>query len=138
MFVCKDPSGCASKSRNWGATPQQIAGFAQIQHAWRSVTFELDPHVVKRQRERGISRADIRHVLLNGRVLEFHHQKGLYRRARIMGRLPSGRPLHVIVEWGNNTYRVITAMDPASRPWQWNEDYTQRLHWCVKNHSSED
>jgi len=137
MFVCKEPIGCASKRRIWGAAPEQIAGFSRLQNAWKSATFELDPHVVRRQRERGISRADIRYVLLHGRLLEFQ-QNARYRRARMMSRLPAGRILHVIVEWGHDTHRVITAMDPASRPWQWNEDYTQRLHWCVKNHLDDD
>ncbi len=116
FFKCTDPEGCARKRKSLAPTKKQIEQFAVLQIAWKPTVFELDPHVVRRQRERCVSQADIRNVLLHGQLVEYRHHRPRSVRATIVSRLRTGRVLQVVVEWQDHgMYRVITVLDIMCR-----------------------
>lgn len=134
-LMCPDPERCAQLASRWSIAADDAKRWRQVFRSWRGRRFRFDPHAVRRQRERGISVADIRSVVSHGQAVHVRHDRRMRsHRYTMIGTLASGRVLHVVAEEvdGMDDLSIITAYDPAGYRDIWTADYTQRLHWCVK------
>ena len=87
-------------------------------------SFYWTDHVLKRLRERGIRRDDIRHCIMSGRIIEEYPDDYPFPSCLILGCAVDSKPLHVVVGAGDGLIWIISAYYP--NPDEWNEAYSVR------------
>lgn len=133
-LTCTKPEQCARLAAGWSLTAADRQQWPTDFRGWRGRSFGFSKHLLKRQGERGISVADIRAVMTQGQLVHVRHDRRMRStRYTLLGRLASGRILHVVVEEVEEMWdlTIITAYDPAGFRDIWNPTFTQRLHWCI-------
>ncbi|HVC32494.1 MAG TPA: DUF4258 domain-containing protein [Chloroflexota bacterium] len=85
----------------------------------------LRVHAVRRMWQRGITRADVWHVLETGQVVQNYPDDVLYPSRLVLG-WRDLRPIHVVVadDSSNHLTIVITAYEPD--PSEWEPGYVRR------------
>src|SRR5207302_190838 len=76
-------------------------------------------HVIKRMFERGISRANIRHILIHGEVIREYPDDTPYPSQLVLGWLEK-RPLHIVIAIDAQFQKIyiITAYEPDTSQWE--------------------
>lgn len=71
-------------------------------------------HALYRMMKRGITRSEVREVILSGQVIEDYPHDKPYPSALLMG-LVGGRPLHVVaaLDTASDRAHIITAYEPG-------------------------
>ena len=93
------------------AKPKRMSGIPIYQ-----IVFSV--HVIKRMFERGITKADIRHVLVNGEVIKEYPQDDPYPSQLVLGW--SGNRPHVVVaiDAQDQKLYIVTVYDPDPVHWE--------------------
>jgi len=94
------------------AKPKRISGI----HIYQIV---FSVHAIKRMFERGITKADIRHVLVNGEIIKAYSQDTPYPSQLVLG-WSGNRPLHVVVAIDAQAQKlyIVTVYDPDPGHWE--------------------
>lgn len=76
-------------------------------------------HAIKRMFERGISRTEVRHVLVTGKVIKEYPQDVPYPSQLVLG-WSGNRALHVLVAINAQTQKIyiVTVYEPDSNLWE--------------------
>lgn len=78
----------------------------------------LTLHILNRFRERGITLADVRNVLLHGEIIEQYPNDYPFPSCLEMGASMHGKALHVCCGVGDNKIWLITAYYPTESEWE--------------------
>lgn len=100
----------------------------QVKSAVEAGNIEWQKHSLERMLERGVSRAQVKQVILNGVIIEDYPGDTPYPSALFFG-WAEGRPLHVVVAFDSQAVQchIITAYVPD--PKHFEPDYkTRRRH----------
>lgn len=92
-------------------------------------------HAGDRELFRAFSRSGILEAIQNGWEIEmFSNGYSLTLTILYHFRIDTKtyRPIHVVCELQDNTLTVITAYDPRTHSWKWNEHYDKRVCFCKK------
>ena len=81
-------------------------------------------HILKRLRERGIRRDDIKNCIMTGKVIEEYTDDYPFPSCLILGYTADSKPLHIVVGVGDGLIWIITAYYP--NPAEWNGDFSVR------------
>ena len=74
-------------------------------------------HAIKRIIQRGISRSDVKNVLLNGTIIEQYPDDYPYPSCLVLGITPEKRCLHVICGIGGGEVWIISTYYPVAGKW---------------------
>ena len=76
-------------------------------------------HVIKRMFERSITKADVRHILVNGEVIKSYPQDTPYPSQLVLG-WSGNRPLHIVVAIDAQAQKlyIVTVYDPDPGQWE--------------------
>lgn len=77
------------------------------------VNIVMSNHVHKRLDERDIRFTDIINVMRKGEIIEDYPNDFPFPSCLMLGETCKGKPLHIVVAWGNDKLRVITAYFPT-------------------------
>jgi hypothetical protein len=94
----------------------------QVMYSKRAV--EVTQHFHDRIKERGIKHTDIKHVILNGKIIEQVLDDYPNPSVLIMGYTPHNIPLHVAVGVDDDRLWLITAYYPTLDIWE--SDYSTK------------
>ena len=85
---------------------------------------EYSAHCQKRMLEREISRADIRHCIINGVIIEEnplsdsnHSEKSLPSYLLLDYRVEDDKPIHVLIGFNGKRILIISACYPDAKHW---------------------
>lgn len=80
--------------------------------------FAFRVHASLRMAERGITRADVEEVVLEGEAIEQYDEDTPYPSRLFLGTV-GGRPLHVVAAWNaaEREWIVVTAYEPDPAKW---------------------
>lgn len=96
----------------------QPVDFAEIHKLCKLSSIEWTRHVVIRIMQRGISREDIIHVLLNGEIIEQYPTSYPYPSCLVLGITVNNRYIHVVCGVGNNKLYLVTVYEPDEEKWE--------------------
>ncbi len=82
-------------------------------------------HAIKRMFERGISRADVRHVVTTGEVIKQYPQDTPYPSELILGWC-GNRPVHVVVSTDVQAQKMYIVTVYAPDPNRWEPDFRKK------------
>jgi len=88
-------------------------------------TFIFRVHAIKRMFERDISTEDVKHVLLDSKIIKEYLDDKPYPSYLVLGWIED-RPIHLVVAINSemNETIIITAYEPSLL--EWNEEYSAR------------
>ena len=88
-----------------------------IEHIRRKVLskqFSIYRHAFTEAFKDGLSIEDILYTILNGEIIEEYPER---TRCLIYAKLPSERPVHTVVDYGQEEVHIVTAYIPDPRKW---------------------
>ncbi len=93
-----------------------------IQERIRARRYRLTKHATVARMERGITIEDLEHALLHSTIIERYPKDQPYPACRVLGRLVSGDPLHIVCSRGMQepALRIVTLYEPDDALWQSN------------------
>lgn len=96
----------------------------------RGERLALSGHVQRRLFERAVPERTVRQIVLRAGAVVSRRPDGC---AVLLGETENGRPLQVVVAYGEgySHWRVVTALRPDTRPWQWADGYRRRVCRCA-------
>ncbi|KRG13923.1 hypothetical protein ACA30_13430 [Virgibacillus soli] len=137
-FECTSQKECRRKRERWEELQEKYSPLGQkeldefnsnIKTGKSKVRF--DKHFHKRSLERSISVHDVKDVLTYGWVIE-RNKTAKSTSILILGYVGRNyRPLHVVFDMLNESdWIAVTAYDPNSHAWKWNEHFDKRVCFC--------
>ena len=81
-------------------------------------------HAIERILKRGISREDVKQIIIKGEIIEDYPEDYPYHSCLMFGESNNGNPLHVVCGFGNGELWIVTAYFPDLE--KWNRDYKTR------------
>jgi hypothetical protein len=145
-MVCKDPEGCKEKSKEYSlanACEIEIGGqeeFNKLKEVYATKGLSclgFSKHAQQRMLERAISETELRTIIFDGDIIEYHQNEFGTTKMVVWGHIRISskkyRPLHIILKKRANDskYSVVTLYDPRTEAWRWDENYTKRICFCV-------
>lgn len=141
--MCKE-TVCMVKREKWNECQRIYIPRGEKEHEafikkfmQREAKVTIERHLShKRQNERGISDSDIFDILINGWVIERNTDSGK-KALVILGYTKNYRPLHLVINMvKKNEWVAVTAYDPRTHSWKWNDSYDERICFCEKGEGS--
>ena len=74
-------------------------------------------HAIERTLKRGISREDVKYIVMNGEIIEDYPEDYPYPSCLIFGKMHNGNPFHVVCGIGKGELWIITAYSPNLNKW---------------------
>lgn len=142
MEGCLDKETCRRKHERWCELQKKFVpvGEEELEH-FRELLFQENTGTLlfdrahfsrKRSIERVITEKDVYAILENGWIIERSKMRGVT--LLILSYLKSGqhyRPIHVVCDViQEDRWVVVTAYNPLSKPWKWNESFEERICFC--------
>jgi len=142
---CQDPAKCQQMRQKFlRINAMAIEKFGQHEYETLQKTFSdegfgcinFSDHARKRTYIRAISETQIRTVITDGEVIEYHQNEYGTRKILLWGNihLAKGqyRPIHIVLKKrkGETKWSIVTVYDPRSEAWRWNESFTERICFC--------
>jgi hypothetical protein len=96
----------------------------EILQLCKSDSVRWTDHAIMRMIQRGISRTDVKHTLMNGKIIEQYPDDYPYPSCLVLGGVQENRPLHVICGIGSGELWIISAYHP--NPEKWSDGFEKR------------
>ena len=80
-------------------------------------TIEVTSHMLQRLQNRKISYSEVKHVIINGEIIEEYPDDFPYPSCLILGLTEAKRVIHVVVGVGECKLWFITAYEPDTEKW---------------------
>ncbi|KIO66928.1 DUF4258 domain-containing protein [Caldibacillus thermoamylovorans] len=137
-LVCKDEEECQRKRERWEHLQNRFCAIGQRElDMFRARMGDgkhkilCDKHFYKRSFERSISEADFKEVLKCGWVVE-RNKTAKATSIMLLGYVGRNyRPLHIVIDMvSENLWVAVTAYNPQSHAWKWNEGFDKRVGFC--------
>lgn len=137
-LVCKDEEECQRKRERWEHLQNRFCAIGQRElDMFRARMGDgkhkilCDKHFYKRSFERSISEADFKEVLKCEWVVE-RNKTAKATSIMLLGYVGMNyRPLHIVIDMvSENLWVAVTAYNPQSHAWKWNEGFDKRVCFC--------
>ncbi|KRG13389.1 hypothetical protein ACA29_08515 [Lederbergia galactosidilytica] len=139
-FECNNQKECNRKKSRWEELQEKYCPLGQKElddfisdTSSGRAKVRFDKHFHKRSLERSISVHDVKDVVWYGWVIE-RNKTAKSTSILILGYVGRNyRPLHVVFDTLNENEWVavtVTAYDPNSHAWKWNENFDKRVCFC--------
>lgn len=138
LIECTDKKECKRKRDRWEELQERFCPMGQkeldafIANAKNGTSkVRFDKHFHKRSLERCISEFDVKEVVSYGWVIE-RNKTSKSTSIVILGYVGRDyRPLHVVFDIvSDNMWVAVTAYDPKTHAWKWNDHYDKRVCFC--------
>jgi hypothetical protein len=103
---------------------RQSVKIGEILRLCKEDSIRWTDHAIMRMIQRGISRIDVKHTLINGKIIEQYPDDYPYPSCLILGGIRENRHLHVICGIGSGELWIISAYYP--NPEKWLEGFEKR------------
>jgi|SRR5690606_10782090 len=136
--ICENPKECKRKREKWEECQEKFLPIGQqelevfVEKLQKGEAYvRYDEHFVKRSRERCFSDSDVSEVLSYGWAIERNKNiKGIS--LVVLGYIGKNyRPVHVVFDvLDENMWVAVTAYDPRTHSWKWNDNFDGRVCFC--------
>lgn len=141
---CRNPANCREKATRWKETKEKYMAIAeaefemlQEQLATGKARLIVSKHTEERQYHRAFSLASIHEAIRNGWPIHRRVEDGIPV-ILLMAYIKTGknayRPVHIPIMKKNGQWVAKTVYDPSTRPWQWENNYQDRVCFCKHKH----
>ncbi|MBM7715368.1 hypothetical protein JOC94_002355 [Bacillus thermophilus] len=135
---CNNQHECKRKRERWEELQQRFCPLGQkeldrflekIKKGKAKVVF--DKHFQKRSLERSVSEIDVKEIISYGWVIE-RNKTTKSKSIVLLGYVGRNfRPLHVVFDMvSDDLWVVVTAYNPKSHAWKWNDRFNKRICFC--------
>lgn len=135
---CSNHKECTRKKERWEELQTKFCPMGQAQLVKFVSNFSIgksevrfDKHFHKRSLERSITERDVKSIIEYGWVIE-RNKNTKSTSVVLLGYVGEHyRPLHVVFDLVNeNMWVAVTAYNPQSHNWKWNDSFDARVCFC--------